>query len=486
MTQPATDRTIDDVYRDLLGECIDHPHRQVGRCVHCKTCDRRLYQGRVLSPADRARIKAAGPGTVDRASGYATLTRLADPADRGQPQPRPGPPAVLGHPSGGTCESCGAMILWAVTAAGKRMPLDPVAVEGGNVAVTNGDQPAARVLKSGEDAAAGEWRGVSHFATCPHADQHRKTPPPGSLATAMGLGNDPALAAQRAANAAPAEVPFAQPVAEPPQHGDDQLAGALREVILTAVDAHPRSQQVALGPSEVGIECPRRLAYRILDWPLPPGTPPGIGGDPWPATVGTAIHAWLADAFAADTSGRWLVEQRVTIAPPLVPGGSCDLFDTVTGTVIDHKCVGPESMRTYKATGPREQYQVQAHLYGLGWELAGQHPRRVALAFYPRGGLLSGLWVWSAPYDRQRALDALARLSNIRDLVTATDAAAGGFERNPAAWELIPARPSHSCAWCPWYRPGSADLSAGCPGDLPPRAGQGTATAQASGHTGKR
>lgn len=329
----------------------------------------------MLTPAERARIGAAGPGTVDRAAGYSMLARLAGPAGRGAPEPRPRPPAVMS---------------------------------------------------------------------------------------------------------------FGQPTAQPPEHGDDQLAGSLREVILAAAAAHPRSQQTALGPSEAGVECPRRLAYRMLDWPLPPGTPPSIGGDPWPATVGTAIHTWLAGAFGRDPSGRWLVEQHLTIAPPLVPGGSCDLYDTLTDTVIDHKAVGTESMRTYKASGPRRQYKVQAHLYGLGWELAGRTPRRVALAFYPRGGLLAGLWVWSEPYDRQFALDALTRLTAIRQLVFAVDAG-GQLEHNPARWALIPAEPSHSCAWCPWYRPGSADLASGCPGDLPPRAAPTrTGTSQGPRHTGKR
>ena len=61
------------------------------------------------------------------------------------------------------CRSCGAAIIWATTTAGKRMPLDPkpisVAIGEG---VTNGGTVEIR-------------RGyVSHFATCPSADQHRK------------------------------------------------------------------------------------------------------------------------------------------------------------------------------------------------------------------------------------------------------------------------------------------------------------------------
>jgi hypothetical protein len=240
---------------------------------------------------------------------------------------------------------------------------------------------------------------------------------------------------------------FTQPATEEPDGTPvTGLAGELQAIITTAAENAPRSRQTDLGPSEAGIECPRRLAYRMTDWDKPPGkTPAGPpGGDPWPAIVGTSIHAWLADTFTA-AGGRWIAEQSLTIAPPILPGGSCDLYDTQTDTVIDWKAVGPTSLNTYRTTGPRAQYVTQVHLYGLGWELAGHHPQRVAIAFLPRGGYLSGMWLWTAKYDRQHALDALARLTAV---------------------------PSHGCAWCPWYRPGSTDLRRGCAGNLPSRTPQ--------------
>lgn len=263
---------------------------------------------------------------------------------------------------------------------------------------------------------------------------------------------------------------FTQP-AEPDQPSTG-LAAELQAIITSAAENSPRSLQEDLGPSEAGIDCPRRLAYRITAWPKPEGKIPSgpPGGDPWPAIVGTSIHAWLAQTFGADPSGRWLVEQPVVIAPPLLPGGSCDLYDTTTGTVIDWKAVGPTALRAYRDAGPRPQYVTQAHLYGLGFELAGHHPRTVALAFLPRGGYLSGMWLWTAPYNRQHALDALQRVAVIRQLIIAADSLApGGLETNPGLWEFIPAVPSHGCAWCPWYRPGSTNLGRGCPGNLPSR-----------------
>jgi hypothetical protein len=263
---------------------------------------------------------------------------------------------------------------------------------------------------------------------------------------------------------------FTQPTSEEPDGTQvSSLAAELQAIITTAAENAPRSLQADLGPSEAGIPCPRRLAYRILAWDKPPGKVPSgpPGGDPWPAIVGTSIHAWLATTFAG-AGGRWLAEQPVTIAPPLLPGGSCDLYDTATDTVIDWKAVGPTSLNTYRIAGPRAQYITQVHLYGLGFELAGRHPQKVAIAFLPRGGYLSGMWLWSAPYDRAHALQALRRLTAIRQLVIAADAL-HPLETDPAGLALIPAVPSHGCAWCPWYRPGSTDLRRGCAGDLPSR-----------------
>jgi hypothetical protein len=263
---------------------------------------------------------------------------------------------------------------------------------------------------------------------------------------------------------------FTQPVTEEPDGTPvSGLAAELQAIITEAAENAPRSLQQNLGPSEAGIECPRRLAYRMTGWDKPPGkTPSGPpGGDPWPAILGTAGHAWLAGTFSG-AGDRWLVEQPLTIAPPILPGGSCDLYDTWTDTVVDWKIVGATSMRTYRDLGPRPQYITQGHLYGLGWELTGRHPEKIALAFLPRSGYLSGMWLWSAPYDRQHALAALKRLTAIQSLIVAVDAA-HPLETDAAGWQLIPAVPSHGCAWCPWYRPGSTDLRRGCAGNLPSR-----------------
>jgi hypothetical protein len=59
------------------------------------------------------------------------------------------------------CASCNKVIYFILTPAGKRMPVD-CDVEGGNAPSSRGSVTQFH------------GRGVSHFATCAHADEHRR------------------------------------------------------------------------------------------------------------------------------------------------------------------------------------------------------------------------------------------------------------------------------------------------------------------------
>lgn len=71
----------------------------------------------------------------------------------------------------GTCRTCGAAVLWAIMPSGKRMPFDPIQVDhGANRYVIDGDPPQARPIPV-QNPDPGY---VSHFATCPDAERHRR------------------------------------------------------------------------------------------------------------------------------------------------------------------------------------------------------------------------------------------------------------------------------------------------------------------------
>lgn len=114
----------------------------------------------------------------------------------------------------------------------------------------------------------------------------------------------------------------------------DELLAAVRE----GIDAHPRSGQTELGPSEIGTPCNRWLAHRLA------GTPhTGLTKPPWRQAVGTAVHeqfsVWL-HRWNAEHGVRWLTDIRVQVGE-LYDGrpiyGTLDALDLITATVVDLK-----------------------------------------------------------------------------------------------------------------------------------------------------
>lgn len=88
----------------------------------------------------------------------------------------------LGRFDRARCRSCAAPIVWAVTTAHRRMPLDPTPDPAGNVVMTAAIEtdddgrllPVVRVLHDGDTHYGDRYR--PHFATCPRAADHRSRP----------------------------------------------------------------------------------------------------------------------------------------------------------------------------------------------------------------------------------------------------------------------------------------------------------------------
>jgi hypothetical protein len=72
----------------------------------------------------------------------------------------------------GTCRSCAAPILWAITEKGRRIPLDPEPTGGGNISTEEriDGHLNAHVMPS----VPGVPGYVSHFVTCEFAGRHRR------------------------------------------------------------------------------------------------------------------------------------------------------------------------------------------------------------------------------------------------------------------------------------------------------------------------
>lgn len=247
-----------------------------------------------------------------------------------------------------------------------------------------------------------------------------------------------------------------------------RYAAEIRRVVLDHAARAPRTLQQHLGPSELGVECDRQVAGKMAALPSTNHV-----ADPWPSIVGTACHAWAAEAFTADnTRGgvlRWIAEQRVTPHPD--HPGTADLYDALEQAVVDHKFLGESSMAKIRKDPPRK-YVVQLLLYGLGYLRLGLPVRRVALAAYPRtAATIDGLYVWERPFT-DAAGQLLPENLELLETVFADTQRRRGQADNILAqhWQLmdVPAAPDgDECYFCPFYRPQSArDGGPGCPGSV--------------------
>jgi hypothetical protein len=240
-----------------------------------------------------------------------------------------------------------------------------------------------------------------------------------------------------------------------------RYASELRRVVVEQASGSARSRQRHLGPSELGVPCDRQVVGKLAGVPVTNHVV-----DPWPSIVGTAVHAWLADAFTDENARRghvrWLAEQRVTPHPD--HSGTADLYDAAETAVVDHKVLGESSMAKVRgASGPPVKYVIQLLLYGKGYRNLGLPVTRVALAAYPRtAASLDGLYVWERATGPQD--DAL-----IEEVFALTD------RRKALAEELISGLKTFAdipistdddeCFFCPFYRPQSKrDNGPGCPG----------------------
>lgn len=266
-----------------------------------------------------------------------------------------------------------------------------------------------------------------------------------------------------------------------------RYAAELRRIMLEHAARAPRTVQQHLGPSELGVECDRQVAGKLAALP---STNHVL--DPWPSIVGTACHAWAAEAFTAwngrNGALRFVAEQRVTPHPD--HPGTADLYDAAELAVVDHKFLGASSMAKARkglvaglplAELKPRKYVVQLLLYGLGYLRLGVQVRRVMLAAYPRtAASLDGLYVWDRDFTDERG-------QLLPDVVALLNLCAADTERRKGqAAEILAGRlrfmdvpaivDDDECYFCPFYRPQAArDGGGGCPGTLipPPDPGGG-------------
>jgi hypothetical protein len=165
-----------------------------------------------------------------------------------------------------------------------------------------------------------------------------------------------------------------------------------------------------------------------------------------------ACNEWNQQAGRVE----WVAEATLNIAAGII--GHADAYHVPTRTVIDWKFPGQEPLRRYKTQGLSDLYHRQIHLYGKAWHDLGLPVDTVAVVMFPRGGYLSGMWIWSEPFDIDVANTALRRYWDISELASALE-----LDTHPENYRLLNTVTGHSCTYCAWFRPGP-DTGDGCPG----------------------
>jgi hypothetical protein len=171
-----------------------------------------------------------------------------------------------------------------------------------------------------------------------------------------------------------------------------------------------RSHQKIIGISEVGSDCRKCVARKLAE------KPKDISGG-WYPFMGTAVHQALEDGFAGrHWSEDYLLENRLHVHSykGLELGGSCDMY-AKAGVVNDWKVVGSKALGEAERGKIKQQYRIQAMLYGLGWKKKGYDVTHVSLTFLPRDKDLKDAQVVMLRYDEQVAMDALAALEMMID-----------------------------------------------------------------------
>lgn len=242
-----------------------------------------------------------------------------------------------------------------------------------------------------------------------------------------------------------------------------KLADDFRNAVKDASRRAPRSQQVHLGPSEIGTPCSRQIAGKLAGVPATNHVT-----DPWPSTVGTAVHAWLDTALSKANPDRWLAERRVT--PIRGHSGTADLYDVELCAVVDHKVLGLTSHRKVSQGDIGRGYYVQLLLYALGYIRLGMRVDRVMLAAWSRGGSLNDLYVWDHEITAEdwQLLDYVLTAELPYRKLWAQSIIEGNATLNDVPVESPPGNPKVElpiCYFCPFYRPELKESTpGGCPG----------------------
>lgn len=175
------------------------------------------------------------------------------------------------------------------------------------------------------------------------------------------------------------------------------------QLLLLADRARPRTQQVEIGPSDLG-SCRRRVGYKMA------GTKPVNLVGSVTAMIGTAVHDAVASIMPTVAQPGDLVEHRVTYAGI---SGNLDRYEADRQTVVDTKTTSSRWLEHIRLHGPDHGHIWQLSWYAAGLMQQGRPVKRIRLEYLARD--TGEEHPWSKPFDIEDVRDALMWLKVVRD-----------------------------------------------------------------------
>jgi len=183
----------------------------------------------------------------------------------------------------------------------------------------------------------------------------------------------------------------------------------IAKMLVGSLSAHDsqrdRSTQKDVGPSSIG-DCKRRVWSFLTDQPKVNET------DSLAAIMGTFIHAGIAESIKREDpfGDNFMIEQEFSIDGLR---GHVDLYIKDRKQVVDWKTTKVKSLRYF----PSAQQRMQVQVYGYLIEENGLPVENVTLVAIARDGSSQDVREHTEPYNREMALEGLAWLQEVRQMV---------------------------------------------------------------------
>lgn len=212
-----------------------------------------------------------------------------------------------------------------------------------------------------------------------------------------------------------------------------------------------RDKQTAIGVSEIGDDCERCIADKLLGIPHDTKNM----GTPLAPFLGTAFHAFAESRTKNDPNV--LVEKKVEVCDLEDYGrisGSVDRFDIAAATVLDWKLLSRKKISAFRksvkwdnglprfantTTGSQfRKYYIQIMLYGYGLSKLGHEVAHCSIVALPRDCSVEvvpdSICEFSFSWRQDVALAAIERLQNIWKRARSHDGGVDSLQSSPLCW----------------------------------------------------